>query len=284
MKCGICPRGCEKRGLCGVGMKPKIARAAPHFDEEPVISGTKGSGAVFFSGCPLKCVFCQNDDISRGAFGQEVDDLRSVYDRLIAKGVHNINLVTAGHFLPEIVRSLTPKLPVPVVWNSSGYETEEQIEALRGLVDVYLPDFKYMNPETARTLSACPDYPEVAKKALLAMHAQVGPAQFDEDGLMTRGMLVRHLILPGHAEESVEILKWIFENLPDAWVSVMAQYTPTPRVAGTDMDRRISREEYELVWEYIDECGFENGFVQARSSAKREYTPAFDLTGVNDEE
>jgi len=151
-------------------------------------------------------------------------------------------------------------------------------------VDVYLPDFKYIRPETASELSACADYPEVAKRALLAMHEQVGEPVFDNDGLMTRGMLVRHLILPGHAEESVEILEWVFENLPHAWVSVMAQYTPTPRVAGSKMDRRITREEYELVWNYIDECGFENGFVQSRASAKREYTPAFDLTGVNDEE
>ena len=181
-----------------------------------------------------------------------------------------------------MAESLRPRLPVPVVWNSSGYESEAQIAALDGLVDVYLPDFKYLRGETAAALSHCPDYPQVAKRALLAMHAQVGEAVFDEEGLMRRGLLVRHLILPGHAQESVEILGWIFENLPHAYVSVMAQYTPNARVAGTPLDRRISRAEYEHVWRFIQARGFENGFVQSRASARREYTPAFDLTGVDD--
>lgn len=284
MKCGICPRGCEQResGMCGVGMIPMVARAAPHFDEEPVISGTRGSGAVFFAGCPLGCVYCQNEEISRGCAGRPVHNLRALYERLLAQGVHNINLVTAGHFLPAVIESLRPGPGVPVVWNSSGYESVKQIEALDGLVDVYLPDFKYMRSETARRLSRCPEYPQVAKRALLAMHEQAGPAVI-EDGLMKRGLLVRHLILPGHARESVEILGWIFDNLPNAWVSVMAQYTPNARVRGTDMDRRISRAEYELVWRFVESQGFENGFVQSRASARREYTPAFDLTGVDDE-
>ena len=284
MKCGICPRGCAQRetGLCGVGMVPVVARAAPHFDEEPVISGTRGSGAVFFSGCPLGCVYCQNEELSFQRAGKPVRNLRAIYERLIAQGVHNINLVTAGHFLPAVAESLRPRLPVPVVWNSSGYESEAQIAALGGLGDVYRPDFKYLRGETAAALSHCPDYPQVAKRALLAMHAQVGEAVFDEEGLMRRGLLVRHLILPGHAQESVEILGWIFENLPHAYVSVMAQYTPNARVAGTPLDRRISRAEYEHVWRFIQARGFENGFVQSRASARREYTPAFDLTGVDD--
>ena len=195
MKCGICPRGCAQRetGLCGVGMVPVVARAAPHFDEEPVISGTRGSGAVFFSGCALRCRFCQNYGISHGGFGRRVsvEGLKHIYADLIAQGVHNINLVTAGHFLPAVAESLRPRLPVPVVWNSSGYESEAQIAALDGLVDVYLPDFKYLRGETAAALSHCPDYPQVAKRALLAMHAQVGEAVFDEEGLMRRGLLVR---------------------------------------------------------------------------------------------
>ena len=242
-----------------------------------------GSGAVFFSGCPLGCVYCQNEELSFQRVGKPVRNLRAIYEHLIDQGVHNINLVTAGHFLPAVAESLRPRLPVPVVWNSSGYESEAQIAALDGLVDVYLPDFKYLRGETAAALSHCPDYPKVAKRALLAMHAQVGEAVFDEEGLMRRGLLVRHLILPGHAQESVEILGWIFENLPNAYVSVMAQIHAQRARGGHARWTGAFRAQNTSTCGASSRRGaLKMGFVQSRASARREYTPAFDLTGVDD--
>ena len=288
--CDACPRRChaerEKigRGFCHMGANPVIARAAPHYDEEPVISGARGSGAVFFSGCALRCRFCQNYEISHGGYGAEVTPyrLRKIYFELIDQGVHNINLVNPTHFVEPILSSLEGGLPVPVVWNTGGYERVETLRRLEGKVQVYLPDLKYIRPESARRYSAAPDYFEHAAPALREMLRQTGPVTLDDDGLIRSGVIVRHLILPGCAEESMEILTWISENLPGAWVSLMAQYLPFGNVAGVDqLDRRLTQSEYDRVVDHLIALGLEDGFVQELSSSDEKYIPKFDLTGVN---
>ena len=287
--CNDCPRQCGAergetgRGFCRMGMDPVIARAAPHYDEEPVISGTRGSGAVFFSGCALRCRFCQNYNISHDGFGLRisVERLREIYGELIAQGVHNINLVNPTHFAAAILESLEGGLPVPVVWNSGGYERVETLRRFEGRVQVYLPDLKYILPDAARRYSAAPDYFDFAAPALREMLRQTGPVALDADGVILRGTIVRHLILPGRAEESIRILDWIAENLPGAWVSLMAQYLPFGDVQGVDaLDRRLTQEEYDRVVDHLLELGLEDGFVQELSSSDEKYIPSFDLTGV----
>ncbi len=288
MNCNLCPRRCdvdraERRGVCGMGENPVVARIAPHYDEEPSISGTGGSGAVFFSGCPLGCAFCQNSEISCGGFGREitVPALRRAFDRLIEAGCHNINLVNPTHFTPAILSALEAPLPVPVVWNSSGYELPETLKALEGRVTVFLPDLKYVDSALSARYSGAPDYFERASKALLEMHRQVGAPQLNEDGLITRGLIVRHLILPGCAEDSMRVLDWIKANLPGAWVSLMAQYTPAGRAREyPEIDRRLRKREYERVVNHLIRLGLDEGYVQELSSADERYVPAFDLTGV----
>lgn len=287
--CNACPRGCNAlrgetgAGFCRMGADPVIARAAPHYDEEPVISGTKGSGAVFFSGCALRCRFCQNWPISHGNFGQKVSvkRLREIYFELIDQGVHNINLVNPTHFAQAILKSLAEPLPVPVVWNSGGYEKVETLRRFEGKVQVYLPDLKYIQADSARKYSAAGDYFDFAGPALKEMLRQTGPVELDGDGIIRRGTLVRHLILPGRAEESMAILDWIAENLPGAWVSLMAQYLPFGQVEGLDeLNRRLYPEEYEAVVDHLMDLGLEDGFVQELSSSDEKYIPSFDLTGV----
>ena len=287
--CSDCPRACGARraetgaGFCGMGAEPVIARAALHFDEEPIISGTRGSGAVFFSGCALRCRFCQNYPISHGGFGQRVgvDRLREIYRELIAQGAHNINLVNPTHFSRAILESLDESPSVPIVWNSSGYEKVETLRQFDGKVQVYLPDLKYIDAETARRYSAARDYFDFAGPALKEMLRQTGPVVLDEDGIIVRGTIVRHLILPGRAEESMRILDWIAANLPGAWVSLMAQYLPFGDVEGIDaLDRRLYPEEYDAVVDHLMALGLEDGFVQELSSSDEKYIPAFDLTGV----
>lgn len=281
-KCGV-PRGETGAGVCRMGADPVIARAAPHFDEEPVVSGTRGSGAVFFSGCALRCRFCQNYGISHGGFGRRISvaALREVYFSLIDQGVHNINLVNPTHFTEPILASLADGLPVPVVWNTGGYERASTLRRLAGKVQVYLPDLKYIWPDAAGRYSGAPDYFRYAAPALKEMLRQTGPVELDGDGLIRRGVIVRHLILPGRAEESMAILDWIAENLPGAWVSLMAQYLPMGRVAGVDeLERRLTPEEYERVVNHMLELGLEDGFVQELSSSDEKYIPSFDLTGV----
>ena len=287
--CRDCPRDCGAlrgdtgAGFCRMGADSVIARAAPHYDEEPVISGTRGSGAVFFSGCALRCRFCQNYPISHDGFGQRVSvaRLREIYFELIRQGVHNINLVNPTHFSAAIFESLAEPLPVPVVWNSGGYEKVETLRKFEGKVQVYLHDLKYIRPESARKYSSARNYFDFAGPALKEMLRQTGPVELDGDGLIRRGTIVRHLILPGCAEESMEILDWIAENLPGAWVSLMAQYLPFGDVAGLDaLDRRLFPEEYEAVMEHLMVLGLEDGFVQELSSSDEKYIPAFDLTGV----
>ena len=287
--CRDCPRDCgvlrgdTGSGFCQMGADPVIARAAPHYDEEPVISGTKGSGAVFFSGCALRCRFCQNYPISHEKFGRRVSvvQLRDIYQNLIGQGVHNINLVNPTHFAAAIYESLEGRLEVPVVWNTGGYERVETLKRFEGLVQVYLPDLKYLKSESSRRYSAAPNYFEYAAPALKEMLRQTGPVELDEDGVIRRGTIVRHLILPGCAKESMALLDWIAEELPGAWVSLMAQYLPFGNVKGLDqLERRLTQEEYDAVVDHLFELGLEDGFVQELSSSDEKYIPAFDLTGL----
>ncbi len=286
--CLDCPRRCgadrvHTLGYCNMPRSPVVARAALHFDEEPVLSGTRGSGTVFFSGCSLRCVYCQNEPISHGGYGKDigVSGLVAAYHRLIGQDAHNINLVNPTHFLSAILESLKEPLPVPVVWNSGGYERAASIERLEGKVTVFLPDLKYVDGAPAFRYSGAVDYFRHASKAILEMHRQQPEVVIGQDGTMQRGVMVRHLILPGQAEASMRALDWIKEHLPGAWVSLMAQYTPMGRASDyPEIDRRLSEAEYERVAEHLMEIGLEDGFVQELGSADERYTPSFDLTGV----
>ena len=287
--CRLCPRNCGAlrgetgRGRCGMGAEPRIARAAPHFYEEPVISGTRGAGTVFFSGCSLQCCFCQNYALSHEGFGKNVSvsRLREIYFELIEQGVHNIDLVNPTHFANAIYESLEGGLPVPVVWNSGGYEKVETLRRFEGRVQVYLPDLKYIRPDSARKYSGAADYFEYAAPAIKEMLRQTGPVELDDDGVIRRGTIIRHLILPGCAEESVQILDYIHDELPGAWVSLMAQYLPFGDAAGVDeLGRRLTQEEYDRVADHLLEIGMEDGFIQELSSSDEKYIPKFDLTGI----
>ncbi|MGN0803063.1 MAG: radical SAM protein [Candidatus Faecivicinus sp.] len=288
--CADCPRMCSAirdlhsgNGFCRMGTEPVVARAALHFDEEPVISGTRGSGAVFFTGCSLRCCYCQNYPISHENFGKplSVTRLRQVYAELILQGAHNINLVNPTHFAEPILHSLEYPLSVPVVWNSSGYERVETLKRFEGSVQVYLPDLKYIRAETAKKYSGAANYFEFAAPALKEMLRQAGPVRLDRNGLIQSGMIVRHLVLPGCADESIEILDWIADNLPGAWVSLMAQYVPCGKVEGVDeLNRRITQEEYDRVSNHLIEIGLDDGFVQELSASDKKYIPPFDLSGV----
>ena len=274
--CRLCPRACGvdrtrgERGFCRQPAALRVARAAPHFWEEPPISGAFGSGTVFFSGCTLGCVFCQNRQISQEDFGAPVtrQQLRSIFLQLIDEGCHNINLVTPIHFLPDIVAALIPKLPVPVVMNCGGYESVQTLRALEGVVDVYLPDLKYLDGSLAARLSGAADYPQVAKAAILEMYRQTGPAQYDEDGQMTRGVLLRHLVLPGEVDNSLAVVDWVAQTFPKGAVplSLMCQYTPMPGMA-PPLDRRVTEEEYAAVMSWMQLCGLQDGFWQDYAAA-----------------
>ncbi len=287
--CADCPRMCHAvrgetgNGYCGMGLNPVVARAALHFDEEPCISGTNGSGAIFFSGCSLRCRYCQNYELSHNNFGKQIAEmrLRRIYQELIAQGAHNINLVNPTHFAEVIGHSLETRLDVPVVWNSGGYERVETLRRMEGFVNVYLPDLKYISPETAKKYSGAANYFEYAAPALKEMYRQVGEVKLDDNGIIQSGMIVRHLILPGCVEESKQILTWIHENLPGAWISLMGQYLPFGDLTGCEeLNRRITQEEYDEVCEHLDDLGIEDGYVQELSSADQKYIPLFDLTGV----
>ena len=290
--CDLCPRRCGAErlpdsgdGFCGEGLTARVARAAPHMWEEPPISGERGSGTVFFSGCNLRCVYCQNSMISTGKVGKPVtaERLREIYFELIEKGVHNINLVTGTHFLPAVLASLRDPLPVPVVWNSSGYEAVEALRALDGKVKIYLPDMKYADPALAEKYSAAPDYPETAKKAILEMFRQVGPYDMGEDGLLKSGVIIRHLVLPNALGNTRAVIDWVAGTFAPGEVmfSLMSQYTPMGGAREyPEIDRRLTREEYGEAVAHMERSGIEDGFYQELSSAKEEYTPDFDLTGV----
>lgn len=288
--CTLCPRRCGvdrtrgQLGFCKMPGQIHAARAGVHYWEEPVISGSFGSGAVFFSGCTLKCAFCQNYNISQENFGKPMTsaELRAAFERLIDEGVQNINLVTPTHFLPDILPALEPKLPVPVVYNCGGYESMETLRQLEGKIDVYLPDFKYSDNALAKKLSSAPDYFETASAAILEMYRQVGKPVIEGDE-MKRGVLVRHLVLPGCVDNSLGVLDWVAEHFRsgDILFSLMSQYVPMGRAAEmAPFDRRITELEYDSVLSYMMLLGIEDGYTQDFSSAERGYTPSFDLTGL----
>ncbi len=291
MKCCICPRECgadrsSEAGVCGAGEKIKIARAAPHYWEEPCLSGENGSGTVFFSGCNLGCVFCQNYEVSHRAYGMEVSEthLMKVFDALIEKGVHNLNLVTPTHYVPMLARVLKEyNSPVPVVYNSSGYEKAETLKTLEGLVDIYLPDMKYFDSAPALKYSGAADYFEFASSAVLEMHRQVGTVELDENGIARRGLIIRHMVLPGNISQAVKVFEWVRENLPvETHISVMRQYTPFGKAKEMPpVNRRLSSREYSIVKEKILAMGFENCYFQSGESAKESFIPDFDLEGVD---
>ena len=295
--CELCPRRCRanraagERGVCGAGGALKIARAALHFWEEPPISGEAGSGTIFFSACPLKCVYCQNHEISTGGFGIEVEPERlvEIMLELQAQGAHNINLVTATHFahlLPDAIAGARSQgLSIPIVYNTSGYEREEAVAELGDLVDIWLVDYKYADASLGRALSHVPDYPEVASRALKRMCAEVarrGGKLIREDGIMERGVIVRHLVLPGSAADSCAVLDRVWEIAGDVPISVMNQYTPNERMRASegDLARAVSASEYELVLDHADELGFSTMFWQEGGAVDESFTPAFDTTGV----
>ena len=287
-ECRLCPRQCGvdrtkgELGFCRMPAGAAAARSAAHYWEEPVISGNYGSGAVFFSGCTLRCVFCQNASISAGGFGKPLSAraLRGCFARLIDEGCQNINLVTATQFLPTVVEALSPKLPVPVVYNCGGYERVETLRALEGLVDVYLPDYKYSDPALAARLSAAPDYPAVARAAILEMLRQTGPAEIVE-GELRRGTLVRHLVLPGYVDNSLDAVAWLAEAAAPkgALVSILGQYCPMPGMA-PPLDRPVTRDEYAGVLSWAELCGLQDFFYQDLDSASSAYIPDFSLQGL----
>lgn len=292
MLCRLCPRNCgalrtktQGQGYCRMPEGPVLARAALHHWEEPPISGTQGSGTVFFSGCSLGCVFCQNEKISHQDFGKLVtmDRLAAVCDALIAQGAHNINFVNPTHYAHVITDLLAAHpLPVPVVWNTGGYERTETLRGLEGKVDVYLPDFKYRSRETAQRYSDAADYPEIATAAIREMVRQTGPCRLGTDGLLKRGVVIRHLILPGQLAQAKAVMDWVAEEFEKGTVlfSLMSQYTPWGDLSACpELDRRLRRGEIRAAQEYMENLGLE-GFTQDLASAQEEYTPSFDLTGI----
>ncbi len=290
MVCDICPRECKvdrnvNRGVCGMPEGFVVARAAKHMWEEPCISGTKGSGTVFFSGCSLRCVFCQNYSISTEGFGKEISDsqLMNIFDSLIESGVHNINLVNPTHYAARLEKVLREyNSPVPVVYNSGGYEKVETLKRLEGLIDIYLPDLKYINDEKSKKYSGAPDYFRFASRAIKEMIRQTGSAVFDEEGIMKKGTVIRHLILPKNTNQSIEIINWLKDNVPnDTYISLMSQYTPIKQNESyPELNRRITPREYAKVLDYLLDSGFENIFAQEALSADEAYIPDFDLTGI----
>ncbi len=284
-ECSLCPRSCHApredhagSGYCRMGWLPVVARAAAHFWEEPCISGTKGSGTVFFSGCPLGCVFCQNAPISHERRGvvMTAPELAELFRRVEGLGVHNLNLVNPTHFAPVILEALAIAKPgIPVVWNSSGYETVEMVRSARGLVDVFLPDFKYATAETGAALANAPDYFEVALAAIQAMCAQTGEPVWDGDGLLRKGTLVRHLVLPLRVQESLAILDAIAGHLPPGTpVSLMRQYNPMNGPTAPGLDRRLTPREYARAKEHMEALGLP-GYLQGKEAAHSAFTPAF---------
>lgn len=287
-KCRLCPRNCgadrqKSNGFCKSGKLSSVARADLHMWEEPCISGSRGSGAVFFSGCSLRCVFCQNHEISHTPYGQALSDdaLARVFLHLRDKGAHNINLVNPTHFAKNIINALgmvKKELGIPVVWNSGGYEKSETIASLHGLVDIFLPDLKYVSPTLSGKYSSAPDYFDYAKSALDEMFRLVGYPEFDGDGMMKKGVLVRHLVLPSNVEESKKVIDHLAQNYDTnkLYVSLMCQYFPTHKAFDfPEISRRLTTLEYQKVLKYAREKGIINGFCQEKSSAKEEYVPQF---------
>lgn len=288
--CNSCPRKCnidreEKTGVCGAPSEYKVARAALHFWEEPCISGERGSGTVFFSGCSLKCVFCQNFEISRNAYGKVIneDRLIEIFKELEEQGAHNINLVNPTHYSHQLAETLRKYKPsVPTVWNTGGYDSVESLKMLDGLVDVYLADIKYVSSAVSKKYSGAEDYFRVASEAVLEMQRQVGENVFDANGMMQKGLIIRHLVLPGNISQAMRVMDWVKENLPKETVlSIMSQYTPCGKASDyPTINRKLSRREYDMVLDYAEKLGFENAFIQESGSSSEEFIPDFDLTGI----
>lgn len=311
-RCSICPRKCmadrtlrqpedtaakeqekdydgaKMSGFCGMSDAIRVARAALHMWEEPCISGEEGSGAVFFSGCNLRCVFCQNYDIAAGRAGKVISEERlcNIFMELQEKGANNINLVTPTHYITAVksalIKARNEGLRIPVVYNSGGYESVESLKILSGLIDIYLPDFKYMSETLAERYSHAKDYPSVVKAALKEMFRQVGKPCFDERGIMTKGVIVRHLILPGHTNDSRAVIDYLYDTYgDDIYMSIMNQYTPLPHVSRyEELNRKVTVREYARVVDYAIEKGVVNAFVQEKGTAKDSFIPQFDCNGV----
>lgn len=296
MECYICPHRCGVDrpdnmhaegifGSCRCGMQPIVARAALHFWEEPCISGEKGSGTVFFSGCNLHCVFCQNYEISSLNKGKEitVERLREIYFELIAQGANNINLVTPTHFTNAVLASLKEPLPVPVVYNTSGFETLDTLRKLKGKVQIWLPDLKYSDDLAAIKYSNAPSYFRIATDAIKEMYKQVGPYKLDGNGIMQSGVIIRHLLMPGMVQNTKGVIDWVAKTFKPGEVmfSLMHQYIPCGRAADyPEINRRVTDEEYREVEQYLFDSGIEDGFVQEDDSACEDFIPQFDDTGV----
>ena len=295
--CYVCPHRCGVDrpanmsdttgcfGSCGVGLAPIVARAGLHMWEEPVISGTKGSGTVFFSGCNLHCVFCQNYDISCKGFGKEItiERLKEIYHELIAQGAHNINLFTPTHFPAALLQSLAELLPVPVVYNTSGFETQDTLRRLKGKVQIYLPDLKYSDDMAAIKYSNAPYYFRIATEAIKEMYNQVGDYHIDDNGIMTKGVIIRHLIMPGMPDNTKRIIDWVAANFKPGQVmfSLMHQYVPCGRANEyPEINRKVTDEEYKELESYLLQSTIEDGFVQEGDAACKDFIPCFDGTGV----
>lgn len=288
MNCSICPRKCnadrsKALGFCRAPEKFKLARAALHYWEEPCISGKSGSGAVFFSGCNLRCAFCQNYEISRECKGVEVSEKRlmEIFESLIEQGAENINLVNPTHYSHMLAKLLSRwKSPVPIVYNSSGYESVESLKELEGIIDIYLPDLKYIRADRAKRYSNAENYFQVASAAIKEMRRQTEDS-FDSNNMMKSGLIVRHLILPQNTNSSLEIIDWLCDNLPDTYVSLMAQYVPCGDLSGLDeIKRTITKREYKKVVDYALSKNMSKVFIQELSSATSDFIPKFDFSGV----
>lgn len=293
-QCTICPRNCrvnrnkEELGFCQAGKNLKIGRASLHMWEEPCISGTNGSGTIFFSYCNLRCIFCQNYEISNLHQGKEItiERFSDICLELQKKGAHNINLVTPTHYIPQIKEGLIlakkKGLTIPIVYNTSSYENVASLKLLEGLIDIYLPDFKYYFDDIAIAFSNTPNYLSYAKDAIEEMIRQVGEPKFDENGMMTKGVIVRHLILPGHIEDSKRVLNYLYQTYKDKiWISIMNQYTVVKACQKyPELNRMVTKEEYDQVIDYAIELGIKNGFIQEGETALESFIPSFNGEGV----
>ena len=292
--CLLCPRKCGinrstgQTGVCGVSSEIKVARAALHYWEEPCISGKRGSGAVFFSGCSLHCVFCQNREISDGKVGKVIskERLSDIFMELADKGANNINLVTPGQYIPDIVWAVNDAksrgMKLPIIYNTSGYENVTELKLLEGIVDVYLPDFKYMDSTLSARYSRAKDYPDVAKQALSEMVRQQPDVVIDDaTGLIQKGVIVRQLLLPGHVNDAKAVLKYLYDTYHDhVYISMMSQFTPIALKDYPEINRTVTRREYERLVDYALEIGITNAFIQEGDVAKDSFIPAFDCEGV----
>ena len=293
-KCQICPRECKvnrnvgEKGLCGMSSKVKVARISLHYFEEPPISGTNGSGTIFFSGCNMKCIFCQNYNISTNNFGKEIsiEELANKMIELQEKKAHNINLVTPTHYTPQIIEAIKiakkKGLTIPIIYNSSGYEKVETLKKLNGLIDIYLPDLKYYDEIIAIKYSKAPNYFEFATNAIKEMYNQVGKVKFDKSGILKKGVIVRHLMLPENLNDSKTILNYLYKTCHNnIFISIMNQYTPLEQVKNIEsLNHKVKESDYNKLINYACDLGITNAFMQVGDTAKDSFIPDFDLTGI----